>query len=152
MSRPPFSSPVVSAAVLATLFAALLALPPRAAAQVRDPLEQVSDSILGYERESFDYPARGRRDPFRPLTTFARSGPRFEDLEVAGIVFSPDVGSVAVITDRITERRYRLREGDRVGTARVLEIRQSEVVFGISTFGVSRQAVLRVKKERGQGE
>ncbi len=139
----------VSPALLLTL----LAIPRSGSGQpVQDPLEQVSDSILGYEREAFDYPGRGRRDPFRPLTAFTQSGPRFEDLEVAGIVFSPQVGSVAVIADRATERRYRLREGERVGTARVLEIRQGEVVFGISTFGVVRQAVLRVKKERGQGE
>jgi hypothetical protein len=67
-------------------------------------------------------------------------------------VFSPEVGSVVVIADRTNQRRYRLREGERVGTARVLEIRVDEVVFGITTFGVSRQAILRAKKERGQGE
>ena len=76
----------------------------------------------------------------------------FEDLEVAGIVFNSEVGSVAVIADRMSERRFRLREGERVGTARVVEIRPDEVVFAISTFGANRQAVLRVKKEREQEE
>ena len=139
----------VAVAIIATLMA-----PRPAAAQAADALMQgdVPDSILGYEREVFDYPGRGRRDPFRPLTTFDASGPRFEDLEVTGIVFSPQIGSIAVVADRTTEKRYRLREGERVGTARVIEIRPDEVVFGISTFGVSRQAILRVKKERGQGE
>ncbi len=141
------------AAVSIVLVTGLMA-PEQAAAQSSDPLLQgvMSDSILGYEREEFDYRGRGRRDPFRPLTTFNASGPRFEDLEVTGIVFSPEVGSIAVIADRNTEKRYRLREGEGVGTARVVEIRVDEVVFGISTFGVSRQAILRVKKERGQGE
>ena len=108
--------------------------------------------MLGYEREQFEYSGRGRRNPFRPLTAVNRQGPRFEDLEVAGIVFNPEVGSVAVIADRMSERRFRLREGERVGTARVVEIRPDEVVFAISTFGANRQAVLRVKKEREQEE
>ena len=119
----------------------------------QDPLRgEVSDSILGYEREVFEYSGGGRRNPFRPLTSFNAGGPRFEDLVLTGIVYSPEAGSVAVVADRTNERRYRLREGERVGTARVLEIRPDEVVFGITTFGVSRQAILRAKKERGQGE
>lgn len=119
----------------------------------QDPLGgAVSDSILGYEREVFDYSAGGRRNPFRPLTAFNTGGPRFEDLELTGIVHSPEIGSVVVVADRTNERRYKLREGERVGTARVLEIRPDEVVFAITTFGVSRRAILRVKKERGQGE
>ena len=137
------------------VFAALpLFLPGSAPGQSsQDPLSgEVSDSILGFEREVFEYSAGGRRNPFRPLTAFNTGGPRFEDLVLAGIVYSRDVGSIVVVADRTNERRYRLREGERVGTARVLEIRPDEVVFGITTFGVSRQAILRAKKERGQGE
>lgn len=137
------------------VFAVLpLLLPASAAGQgSQDPLRgEVSDSILGYEREVFEYPAGARRNPFRPLTAFHTGGPRFEDLELTGIVYSREAGSVVVLADRTNERRYRLREGERVGTARVLEIRPDEVVFGITTFGVSRQAILRAKKEQGQGE
>lgn len=137
------------------VFAALpLFLPGSAPGQSsQDPLSgEVSDSILGFEREVFEYSGGGRRNPFRPLTAFNTGGPRFEDLKLTGIVYSRDVGSVVVVVDRTNERRYRLREGERVGTARVLEIRPGEVVFAITTFGVSRQAILRAKKERGQGE
>ncbi len=140
---------------VAWVFVALpLFLPGSAPGQSsQDPLRgEVSDSILGYEREVFEYSGGGRRNPFRPLTSFNAGGPRFEDLVLTGIVYSPEAGSVAVVADRTNERRYRLREGERVGTARVLEIRPDEVVFGITTFGVSRQAILRAKKERGQGE
>ena len=142
------------ALVFSTLVVAALLVPGSIAGQPaqEQPSGEVSDSLLGYEREVFIYSSRGRRNPFRPLTTFNAAGPRFEDLEVAGIVFSPAVGSVVVVADRTTERRYRLREGERVGNARVVEIRPDEVVFGITTFGVSRQAILRVKKQRGQGE
>ncbi len=140
---------------VAWVFVALpLFLPGSALGQSsQDPLRgDVSDSILGYEREVFEYSGGGRRNPFRPLTAFNTGGPRFEDLVLTGIVYSQEAGSVVVVADRTNERRYRLREGERVGTARVLEIRPDEVVFGITTFGVSRQAILRAKKERGQGE
>ncbi len=139
----------------AALAAAAVLLPLPAAGQTPEgeaPSGEASGSVLGYEREQFEYPGRGQRNPFRPLTTMDGQGPRFEDLEVAGIVFNPEVGSVAVIADRRSERRFRLREGERVGTARVVEIRPDEVVFVISTFGANRQAVLRVKKEREQQE
>jgi hypothetical protein len=102
--------------------------------------------------QSSQDPLSGEVYPFRPLTAFNTGGPRFEDLELTGIVYNRDVGSVVVVADRTNSRRYRLREGERVGTARVLEIRPGEVVFAITTFGVSRQAILRAKKERGQGE
>jgi hypothetical protein len=139
----------------AALAAAAVLLPAPAAGQTpvgEPPSGEASGSVLGYEREQFEYSGRGWRNPFRPLTTVRGQGPRFEDLEVAGIVFNPQVGSVAVIADRLSKRRFRLREGERVGTARVVEIRPDEVVFAISTFGASRQAVLRVKKEREQEE
>ncbi len=139
----------------AALAAAAVLLPVPAAGQTpqgEPPGGEASGSVLGYERERFEYSGRGRRNPFRPLTTVEGQGPRFEDLELAGIVFNPEVGSVAVIADRRSERRFRLREGERVGTARVVEIRPDEVVFAISTFGADRQAVLRVKKEREQEE
>ncbi len=141
--------------VYAALTAAAVLLPVPAAGQTPEgepPGGEASGSVLGYEREQFEYSGRGRSNPVRPLTTVQGQGPRFEDLEVAGIVFSPEAGSVAVIADRMSKRRFRLREGERVGTARVVEIRPDEVVFAISVFGASRQAVLRVKKEREQEE
>ena len=95
------------------------------------------------------------RDRFFSIVTAADSLRGRTDIrpsDHAGIVFNPEVGSVAVIADRLSKRRFRLREGDRVGTARVVEIRPDEVVFAISTFGAHRQAVLRGKKEREQEE
>lgn len=97
-------------------------------------------------REVFDYPGEGRRDPFAPLTAGAELGPRFEDLELAGVIYSPGVGSVAVLVDRATRKRYRAREGDRLGDAQVLAIREAEAVFVVSSFGVSRRETLRVRK------
>lgn len=146
-------------AAAAVLAAACLAVPAgaqdgrdgastgRAATQ-----ETPVDSLLVYEREVFAYPTGDRRDPFLPLNAGERLGPRFQDLSLTGILHNPEVSSVATLTDRKTQKRYRVRVGDVLGTdIRVTEIRPGEVVFTITSYGVSRREVLRVKKEEGEG-
>ncbi len=105
-----------------------------------------------FERETFSYAAGGRRDPFRPLEAGDELGPRFEDLELSGIIYSSEAGSVVVLVDRSTQRRYRVWEGDIVGGAQLLDVTPSEAVFVVTVFGVSRQETLRLKnmdKEQG---
>jgi len=134
-----------SAATLAFLATVAIATP--AAAQAPDAM---ADSMGIYEREIFNYPADGRRDPFLPLNAGQQLGPRFEDLAVSGILFSPSIGSVATLTDGSTGKRYRARVGDQFGEIRVAEIRKEEVVFVITSFGISRRESLRVNKDKEQ--
>lgn len=112
---------------------------------------QEATAQLGiYERELFDYPAQGRRDPFLALNAGESIGPNFDDLLLTGVLYNPAVASVATLTDQKTRRRYRVREGDRLGEVRVLEIRPREVVFLITSYGISRREVLRVKQDKEQ--
>ncbi|MFQ5890051.1 MAG: hypothetical protein ACE5JR_08355 [Gemmatimonadota bacterium] len=106
-----------------------------------------ADTSAILRREVFVYPGGGRRDPFVPLTAGEGLGPRFDDLELTGVIYSPSAGSVAVLVDRATLKRYRAREGDSLGDARLLAIRETEVDFLVSGFGVSRRETLRVKKQ-----
>ncbi|MGH7539464.1 MAG: hypothetical protein ACRELC_00530 [Gemmatimonadota bacterium] len=115
---------------------------PPAAARAQEEVIQV------YEREIFDYPSSGRRDPFRPLNAGEQVGPRFEDLVLSGVLYNPAVGSVATLTDQHTGRRFRAREGDALGEIRVSSIRPQEVDFVITSFGISRRETLRVKKDK----
>ncbi len=104
------------------------------------------------EREVFDYPAAGRRDPFKPLEAGDQLGPRFEDLELSGIIYSSEAGSLVVLVDRSTQRRYRVWEGDVLGGAELLDVTPDAAVFMVTVFGVSRQETLRLKnmdKEQG---
>ena len=104
------------------------------------------------ERETFSYVAGGRRDPFRPLEAGDELGPRFEDLELSGLIYSTEAGSVIVLVDRSTQRRYRVWEGDIIGGAQLLDVTPSEAVFVVTVFGVSRQETLSLKnmdKEQG---
>jgi hypothetical protein len=130
-------------AVLAAVGAALLPLTAvPAAAQTAAAASSV------YEREVFEYPSLGRRDPFRALNAGEQIGPRFEDLRLSGVLYNESIGSVATLVDEQTGRRFRVRAGDMLGQARVAAIRVDEVDFLITAFGISRQETLRVKRDK----
>ena len=114
----------------------------RASAQSATPASTV------YEREVFEYPSLGRRDPFRALNAGEQIGPQFDDLRLSGVLFNPAVGSVATLLDEKTGRRYRVREGETLGETRIIAIRTDEVDFLITSFGISRQETLRVKRDK----
>lgn len=107
---------------------------------------------ISYEREVFDYPRLRRRDPFRPGVGGATEGPRFENLVLSGVIFNPTVGSVAVLVDRATGRRHRVREGQRLGELRIDTIRPSEVDVLVPAPGGRERRVLRVEKQREESE
>lgn len=127
------------------VFGAAIAL-PAAAAPASGQTETANATV--YQREVFEYPSLGRRDPFRALNTGERIGPQFDDLRLSGVLFNPSVGSVATLLDETTGRRYRVREGERLGEARIIAIRTDEVDFLITSFGISRQETLRVKRDK----
>jgi len=140
------------------LLAAALVIPTGIRAQETEnrPAQETDSSTVdlqtSVDRETFDYPAGTRRDPFEPLSAGDELGPRFEDLNLSGIVYSPATGSIAILTDRATGKRYRVWEGDVIGGAKLVRVRTAEVDFVVTAFGVSRQETLRLKsqdKEQG---
>lgn len=127
------------------LVATLVAAPALLAQEVDPAAAARTQEAPVLERETFQYAREGRRDPFKPLEAGAELGPRFEDLELSGIIYSPEAGSIVVLVDRSTQRRYRVWEGDFVGGAQLLDVTPEEAVFLVTVFGVSRQETLRVK-------
>lgn len=114
--------------------------PAAAAAQPTDPK-------LIFEREVFTYPGRARRDPFMPLTG-ANAGILFSDLTLKMILYVDDPReSIVAVTDA-ANKLYRLRRGDSVGNATVIDIGRTRVVFSVSDFGIRRQHVLELKPTR----
>jgi hypothetical protein len=113
----------------------------------RDPAN--GEIELVFEREVFLYPAGNRRDPFSPLSV--TEGPRFEELTLRGIIHSPVPGqSVALLTGP-GNRSYRVRRGETVGNARVLDVGPRRVLFAVNNFGVVRQEVLELKRKEPEG-
>lgn len=105
---------------------------------------------VSYQREVFDYPSFGRRDPFRSRTGGVTEGPRFENLVLSGVIYNPRVGSVAVLVDRATGRRHRVREGQRLGQMRIDSIRRSEVELLLPAPDGQEARVLSMETRRDE--
>lgn len=137
--------------VLLTALAGLTAGPPSSRTATQDTTTARPQSAAPvqdiYRRETFVYPADARRNPFTNLIEQDISGPQFENLDLTGIIFGGSAGSVASLVDRATDKRFRVRRGDIVGEARVVEIRPDAVVFQVTRFGVTRSETLRIRRE-----
>jgi len=108
---------------------------------------------LVFEREVYSYPgAAGRRDPFTPLVGQNDAGPLFQDLQLRMILYSAEAParSVASLVDA-TKKVYRVRRGDVVGNATVLDVGPRRVLFSVVDFGIRRQEVLELKPTNREG-
>ena len=99
-------------------------------------------------RETFAY-GGGTRDPFASLFDATLSGPEFANLELVGVYqdLRHPANSLIVVREKVALKRYKLRVGDQVGRARVVQIRPRDVVFTIHDFGFERQETLSLRKQ-----
>ena len=103
------------------------------------------------QRETFTY-SGGSRDPFLSLISEDKLGPEFSDLLLVGVYLDlrRASNSLAVLRDKSTQKRYKLRAGDRLGRLKVAQIRQTDVVFTVEDIGFERQETLSLKKKEDQ--
>jgi hypothetical protein len=108
---------------------------------------RAEDPKLIFEREIYVYPADNRRDPFRPLGQEGL-GPLFENLTLRMIIYSETPAqSVVVLADQ-ARKTYRLRRGETLGNATVLEVQPTRVVFVVEDYGNRRQEILELRKNK----
>jgi hypothetical protein len=122
--------------------------PPATAGQQAPPAAagRPREIQLVFEREVYHYGAQNRRDPFHSLADGI--GPLFDDLTLRMIIYSSRPGqSVALLVDG-AKKLYRLRKGETVGNATVLDITQSQVTFSVEDYGNRRQEVLDLKNQK----
>lgn len=105
-----------------------------------------------YRREVFRYLRGGRPDPFAPLLTAAELGFRVEDLRLTSIIYSPDGRrSIAVFAEGAAgARRYRLHQGQRLGTMTVLRVWPQRVDVRVDEFGGSRLQTIVLQRAQRQ--
>jgi hypothetical protein len=98
-------------------------------------------------RESFAY-GGGSRDPFMSLLDLESAGPELPDLQLVAVYqdLAYSSNSLAVLRDRSSGKRYKLRMGDELGRLKVAQIRQKDVVFIVEDFGFERQETLSLPK------
>ncbi|MCI0432399.1 MAG: pilus assembly protein PilP [Gemmatimonadetes bacterium] len=140
---------VLGLGVVTALAAAQQDAEPSAAPQPQDaaPAVESGEIQLMFEREVFTYPGDNRRDPFKSLAESEGMGPLFDDLSLRMIIHSPVAGqSVALVADG-GKKVYRLRRGDVIGNATVVDITATRVVFNVEDFGNRRQEVLDLKAQ-----
>jgi hypothetical protein len=106
-----------------------------------------SSAAISLLREVFAYEGGGR-DPFMSLLRSGDVRPLIADIRLVTVVFDGvyPARSVAVLRDVITQRRYRVKQGDIVGRLKVTSIRPREVVFTVQEFGYERQQTLSLTK------
>jgi len=96
-------------------------------------------------RETFNYDAGGRRDPFVSLMNTSELRPLLTELKLVAVAYDPlGRNSVAVLRDLTSKEQYRVRVGQTLGRMRVAAIHEKEVVFTIEEFGYSRQETLNM--------
>lgn len=140
--------PVLIAAGVAAVFLAAPASAQQSARAAEVAADSAAEPRLVFDREVFSYGAEGRRDPFRPLTA-SDDGPLFDELTLRMIIFSQDPRESMVLVQDVTQKVHRLRRGERVGNATVVDIGRSRVLFSVNEFGVYRQGVLELKPNQG---
>ncbi|MCE5271015.1 hypothetical protein LLH00_06990 [bacterium] len=130
----------------------LAAARPDSVVQVvrRDSLLTPDSSFSDYfiRRERFNYPATSRQDPFNSPFGKNRTGeglgPSLSDMELTGVLFSPDGASVAIL-GLPDGGSYILHEGDWLGVAEVSLIEKTRIHFRIREYGVLRTLVKDLK-------
>jgi hypothetical protein len=117
-----------------------------AEAAVADSIEKARE--IEVMRETFAY-SGGSRDPFASLLNTTAAGPEIGSLELVGVYqhLRNSDNSIVVLRDKTTAKRYKLRVGDQVGRAKLVQIRPRDAVFTIRDFGFERQETLSLRKQ-----
>ena len=135
----------------------LAATTPAADSAVADTVSlteaAVADSIqkareIEVMRETFAY-SGGSRDPFASLLNSTSTGPEIGNLDLVGVYqnLRDSDNSIVVLREKATAKRYKLRVGDQLGRARLVQIRPRDAVFTIRDFGYERQETLSLRKQ-----
>ena len=85
------------------------------------------------------YSSFGRRDPFIDVKGLVEEGINIDQVELVGIIWESDE-PMAILSDvKNPSVSYTIKEGDKVLNGKVLKITQTDVLFLIQEFGVSRR-------------
>jgi hypothetical protein len=106
------------------------------------PAPVASKSDISLVRESFNYTADGRRDPFMSLMKTGELRPAVSDLKLVTVIYDPAGRSVAILRDLTTKEQYRIKVGQTLGRMRVASIQPKSVTFTVIAIGTTFQEVL----------
>ena len=117
-----------------------------AEAAIADSIQKARE--IEVMRETFAY-SGGARDPFASLLNTSAAGPEIADLDLVGVYqdLRGTGNSIVVLREKATAKRHKLRVGDQLGRAKLVQIRARDAVFTIRDFGYERQETLSLRKQ-----
>ena len=93
----------------------------------------------GLYEDRVTYSSFGRRDPFVEIKGLVEEGINIDQVELVGIIWESDVPVAILVESKDPTISYTLKEGDKILNGKVLKITQTDVLFLIQEFGVSRR-------------
>jgi hypothetical protein len=114
----------------------------KGAAPTPAPSHSEAKSDISLVRETFNYTADGRRDPFMSLMKTGELRPAVSDLKLVTVIYDPAGRSVAILRDLTTKEQYRIKVGQTLGRMRVASIQPKSVTFTVIAIGTTFQEVL----------
>jgi hypothetical protein len=112
-----------------------------------------SKGSVTFYRETFSYPAEGRRDPFLSLMASGELRPLISDLTLVGVIYD-ETGrnSVAILVDASAGgQTYRKKLGDVLGRMKVTKISENSITLNVDEFGFARQETLLIDRNPRTG-
>ena len=85
------------------------------------------------------YSSFGRRDPFVEIKGLVEEGINIDQVELVGIIWEAEEPVAILVETKSPGVSYTLKEGDKIMNGKVLKITQTDVLFLIQEFGVSRR-------------
>ncbi|MCF0222245.1 MAG: hypothetical protein HUK19_08130 [Fibrobacter sp.] len=102
--------------------------------------ENVSNSrLVDLYEDRVVYSSFGRRDPFVDIKGLVEEGINIDQVELVGIIWESDVPMAILVETKNPSVSYTIKEGDKILNGKVLKITQTDVLFLIQEFGVSRR-------------
>ena len=85
------------------------------------------------------YSSFGRRDPFVEIKGLVEEGINIDQVELVGIIWEAEEPVAILVESKNPSVSYTVKEGDKIMNGKVLKITQTDVLFLIQEFGVSRR-------------
>ncbi|MBR4558539.1 MAG: hypothetical protein IKO21_03080 [Fibrobacter sp.] len=99
----------------------------------------VGSQLEGLYEDRVTYSSFGRRDPFVEVDGLVEEGINIDQVELVGIIWESDVPVAILVESKNPSISYTVKEGDKILNGKVLKITQTDVLFLIQEFGVSRR-------------
>ena len=104
--------------------------------------EKLDSTEIHFEtvlEDRVSYSSFGRRDPFVEIKGLVEEGINIDQVELVGIIFESEVPMAILADSKNPSISYTVKEGDKILNGKVLKITQTDVLFLLQEFGVSRR-------------